>query len=107
MIPNSVLNQYLDCSDCVGTLRVSDAFGIAFSFWPQQMWIAYRCPTCDTVNHIALKSNSITQGYLNGAPDLLLIPTRTIHIPNLSLRSTNDGIQIKTLNLSLSIPASS
>ena len=104
-IPNSVLNQYLDCTDCMGSTLVSDALDIAFKSWPQQMWIAYRCPTCNTVNHIALKSNSITQGYLDGAPGPCHIPTRTIDIPKLMVASKSDRILIKTLNLSWNIPA--
>ena len=106
-IPNSVLNQYLDCMDCMGTTLVSEAFDIAFKSWPQQMWIAYHCPTCDAVNHIALKSSAITQGYIDGAPGLCHIPTRVIDIPKLSITATPDGIRIKTLNLSWDIPASS
>ncbi len=105
-IPNSVLNQYLDCTDCMGTTKVSEAYDIAFKSWPQQMWIAYRCPTCETVNHIALKSNTITQGYIDGAPGPCHIPTRNIDIPKLSVAATTDGIRIKTLNVSWNIPAS-
>ena len=102
-IPKSVLNQYLDC---MGTTLVSDAFDIASRSWPQQMWIAYHCPTCGTVNHFALRPNTITQGYLDGAPGPCLVPTRTIDIPKLSVAATRDGIEIKTLNLSWNIPAS-
>ena len=90
----------------MGTTLASDALDIAFKSWPQQMWIAYHCPTCDTVNHIALKSNAITQGYIDGAPGPCHIPTRTIDIPNLSVVANADGIRIKTLNLSWNIPAS-
>ena len=106
-IPHSVLNQYLDCTDCMGTTLVSHAFDIAFKSWPEQMWIAYRCPACDTVNHIALKSNTITQGYIDGAPAPCHVSTRIIDIPRLAVSGKRDGSHIKTLNLSWNIPASS
>jgi len=105
-IPNSVLNQYLDCTHCMETTLVSDAFDLAFKSWPQHMWIAYHCPTCDAVNHIALKSNTIAQGYLDGAPSPCHISTRMIDIPKLSVAGKRDGIQINALNLSWNIPAS-
>jgi hypothetical protein len=89
----------------MGTTLVSDAFEIAFQSWPQQIWIAYRCPTCETVNHLALKRDVITQGYIDGAPGPCHIPTRTIHIPNLLVVAKTEGIQIKTLNLSWKISA--
>ena len=106
-IPNSVLNQYLDCTRCMGTTLVSEAFDIAFQSWPQQMWIAYRCPTCENVVHIALKQDEVTQGYIDGAPGPCHIPTRTIDIPNLSVSAKPDGIRIKTLNLAWHIPTAS
>ncbi|EMI24360.1 hypothetical protein [Rhodopirellula europaea] len=103
----SVLNQYLDCTDCMGTTLLSDAFDIAFQSWPQQMWIAYRCPTCETVNHLGLNRDLVTQGYLDGAPGPCLVPTRQIHVEQLSVTAKSGGLTIKTLNLSWSIPASS
>ena len=69
------------------------------------MWIAYRCPTCDTLNHLALEENVITQGYVDGGPGPCHIPTRHIDIANLSVDGNPDGIRIKTLNLSWDIPA--
>ena len=105
-IPKSVLNQYLDCTDCTGTTLVSDAFDMAFKSWPQQMWIGYRCPACDAVNHLSLASNTVVQGYIDGAPGLCHHPTRTIQIPKLSVTATTDAIRIKTLNLTWSISAS-
>lgn len=105
-IRNSVFNQYLDCTDCMGTTRVSDVFDIAFGSWPQQMWIAYRCPTCATVNHIAVRPNTVTEGYIDGAPEPCLVPTRTIGVPSMRVTATNNGIQIRALNLSWNILAS-
>lgn len=106
-IPNSVLNQYLGCTDCMGTILVSEAFKIASMSWPKNMWIAYHCPNCDNVNHLALKSNTITEGYISGDLDPCLVPLRTIDIPNLSVVAKRESICIKTLNLSWNIPASS
>jgi len=103
----SVLNQYLDCTDCMGTTLLSDAFDIAFKSWPQQMWIAYRCPTCDTVNHLGLQRDSVAQGYLDGAPGPSLVPTRQLLVDELSVAAKPDGITVKNLNLSWHIPASS
>ncbi|MEM6472672.1 MAG: hypothetical protein AAF802_24135 [Planctomycetota bacterium] len=103
----SVLNQYLDCTDCMGTTLLSDAFDLAFKSWPQQMWIAYRCPACDAVNDLRVNSDMVTQGYLDGFLGPCLIPTRQLHVEQLSVAAKPDGIAIKTLNLSWDIPASS
>ena len=103
---NSVLNQYLDCTDCMGNTLLSDAFDIAFQSWPQQMWIAYRCPTCDAVNHLGLQRDSVTQGYIDGGPAPCLIPTRQLPIPKLSVTGKPGGIAMKNLNLSWHISAS-
>ena len=103
---NSVLNQYLDCTDCMGNTLLSDAFDIAFQSWPQQMWVAYKCQTCDTVNHLGLHRDTVTQGYLDGAPSPCLIPTRQLSIEKLSVAAKSDGITIKNLNLSWHIPMS-
>ncbi len=105
-IPNSILNQYLDCSDCMGTMLVADAFDTAFQSWPQQMWIAYRCSTCETVNYLALGQNTLTQGYIDDIPGPHHVPRRTIVIRKLSVAADKNSVRIKTLNQSWNIPES-
>ncbi len=70
---------------------------------PQKMWIAYHCPTCNGVNHIALDRTELHRDIRLPGPSH--VPTRTLKYLNYRC-SDSDGIRFKTLNLSWNIPAS-
>jgi hypothetical protein len=102
----SVLDRYVGCNHCTGECSVQDAFDVAFKSWPQQSWIAFRCPTCKQANHLRVEEGIVTEGYLDGAPAPCFIIKRAVRIPGLAVSLHSDGITIRNLNLKWWIPSS-
>ena len=83
----SVLDQYVGCNECMAEISVQHAFEIAYASWPNQSWIAFRCETCGCSNPLLVCNDSLTEGYLSGAPAPYLIPKRRVSVPGLRTRS--------------------
>ena len=101
----TVLNQYLDCTDCMEAISVAEAFDIAFQSWPKQQLVAYRCPECGTTNHLQLESQAIRQGYLDGFPSPNHVMTRQLRIESLTVTMNPSAIVIQSLNRTWRIAA--
>ena len=78
----SVIDQYVGCNECMAEFAIQDVLDIAFRSWPQKSWIAFRCPNCGSTNHLQLTRDTVTEGYLDGAPAPCFIPKRTVHVPS-------------------------
>lgn len=90
----------------MSTTLVANAFDRAFQSWPAKKWIAYRCPNCDTVNHLEVTPDMVAQGYLLEAPGPSFVVTRQVAIEKLLVRVKRGGISIKTLSYTWHVPAS-
>ena len=101
----SVLDQFVGCNECMAEITVQRAFDSAESSWPNQSWIAFSCKTCDCSNPLLVSTDSVTEGYLDGAPGPCLVVKRRIAIPGLHVHCSVMGIRIANLNLEWIIPA--
>ena len=81
-------------------ITVQHAFDTADASWPDQSWIAFTCETCGCSNPLLVRDNSITEGYLDGAPGPCLVPKRHISIPGLNVLWDKNGVRLQNLNLS-------
>jgi hypothetical protein len=95
----SVLDQYVGCNECTAEFSVQDAFDAAFKSWPQQSWIAFHCSVCGTTNHLHVERDTVTEGYLDGAPAPCFIVKRIVHIARLYVSVQTATITMKNLNL--------
>ncbi len=101
----SVLDQYVGCNFCTAEVTLQQAFDAATDSWPNQSWIMFRCSTCENSNHLQLRNDAVSEGYLDGAPGPCFIVKRVVSVPKLSVKCAETGITIKNLNLTWSVPA--
>ena len=101
----SVLDQYVGCNECTAEITVQQAFDDAVKSWPQQTWIAFRCGNCGATNHLQLANDTVTEGYLDGAPGPCFIAKRTVNVDQMIVTPHAKGIRIRNLNLSWDVPA--
>jgi hypothetical protein len=103
----NVLDQYVGCGECMHEQTVRDALDACFASWPQQSWVAFRCPECGGVNHLEVREGSVIEGYLDGAPGPSLVVKRRVPLDDFYVRARGDAIEIRNLNLRWVIPPKS
>lgn len=92
------------CNHCTDEITVKNALDSAICCWPNQMWFIYRCSACDNTNNVAIASGEIQEGYLDGAPGPCFVTKRRVRLEDFKALTTDDGIRVKTLNLSWDLP---
>jgi hypothetical protein len=100
----SVMSEYVMRNHCTTGISIKNALDDAICCWPNQMWFLYRCSACDTTNHIAICNGEVQEGYLDGAPGPGFMTKRRIPLDRFKASATDDGMRVKTLNLSWEIP---
>ena len=100
----SVMSEYLMCNHCTDEITVKAALDSAICCWLNQMWFIYRCTVCNQTNHVAIASGEVQEGYLDGAPGPCFITKRRVRLEDFKASASDDGIRVKTLNLSWDIP---
>lgn len=103
----NVLDQYVGCNGCQNEMPVKEAFDLASKAWPQQGWIAFKCPVCKEWNHLAVADATVLEGYLDGAPGPCFLQKRRINAGDLRVKIQASGIELRALNLRWLIPSSS
>lgn len=100
----NVMSEYVMCNHCTTEITIKDALDDAICSWPNQMWFLYRCSGCENTNHIAIGSGEVQEGYLDGAPGPCFITKRRVALNDVKVSTSDDGIRVKSLNLSWEIP---
>ncbi|MCX5658690.1 MAG: hypothetical protein NTW19_03085 [Planctomycetota bacterium] len=88
-------------------LIVRDALDACFASWPQQSWIAFRCPKCSAVNHLKVWDGSLAEGDLDGVPGPAFIIKRRLRLDDFHVRARERDIELRSLDLQWTIPAMS
>jgi hypothetical protein len=101
----NVLDQYVGCNDCQNEMPVKEAFDLAFRSWPQQGWIAFKCPTCGGWNHLSVADATVLEGYLDGTPGPCFVQKRRVFAGDLRVKIQSDGIELQALNLRWLVPS--
>ena len=101
----SVLDQYVGCNECAAEITVQQAFDDANVSWPQKSWIAFQCRNCGATNHLQLANDTVTEGYLDGAPGPCFIARRTVGVAQMRVKTHHSGVSIQNLDLSWNVPA--
>ena len=100
----SVLSEYLGCTGCTAEYTVQTALDVCFRVWPQQHWLAFKCPECNETNHIEVIDGLVRQGYLDGAPGPCFVLTRSVPLDKFKAKWSDEGVVIKNVGLTWTIP---
>jgi hypothetical protein len=81
------------------------ALDACYASWPQQSWLAIRCPGCAGVNHLEVREGCVSEGYLDGAPGLSFVIKRRVIVDDFHITAGIDSIEIRSISHHWVIPA--
>jgi hypothetical protein len=93
------------CRACGHAHRLADALDAAFTCWPQQRWIGFRCRECRRASYLRVGDGAASVGYLEGFPGPSFVIETTLPMDDLFVQLRDEGIQISTSGRAWRIPA--
>jgi hypothetical protein len=101
----AITGQYVSCLECTHEPTIKTALDLAFKSWPNQSWIAFRCPICEEVNHLHIGNGFVAEGYLDGFPSPSFIQRKIIPIDDFRVGPKSNMLRIASLNLKWEVPS--
>jgi hypothetical protein len=93
------------CRACSRSIPIAQALDRCFVSWPHHSWVAFRCPDCEAVNHLALRAGVIEEGSLDGGPGPCFIEHRLHAVRTLQVVPDRNGLAVTMQDRKWYIPA--
>lgn len=104
-MPVKAASARVPCRACRASFTPAQVFAACTVSWPNQRWLLFECPACQTGAHVEVTDGRLAIGSLDGGPGPCFFPDRTLALPGLKVTADTGGVTVVFKRKRTRVPA--